>query len=277
MPHNHTVGICSWCLGTDDVATMFATAREKLGVDTVQFGLFGSAAVEAADPELIRRAARDQGITLSACFVLFDDENYSSIDAIGRTGGFGPADPFAVRLALIERGGAITQALGLGKLSIHGGAIPETADDPRFAAMVERFQIAADRLACCDVRLLLETGQESAGAMLRLLRSADRPNLGVNFDSGNFIMYGTDSPAAAAQVLAPHVEHVHLKDATRSETPGESWGTEVALGAGDADVAAVVRALGSGGYTGPLVVERSRRRTLDEVGDSLTALRAMLA
>ena len=64
----------------------------------------------------------------------------------------------------------------------------------------------------------------------------------------------------ALEVLAPWIKHVHIKDATATQVPGE-WGAEVAWGNGDVDTAAFLAKLEEIGYTGALAIER-------EAGDS---------
>ena len=77
-------------------------------------------------------------------------------------------------------------------------------------------------------------------------------------------------------MLGSRVEHAHLKDARRAPSPGKTWGEEVTLGEGDADIRAVVTTLIEAEYTGPLLIERSRRRSVAEVRASIDYLRRLL-
>ena len=271
-----SIGVCSWCLGTSDLSAALETAGTRLGVGVVQVGFFGSAAVRRADVDAIRRATEANGIELSATFVLFDDEDYSSIAAAAHTAGFVPDEHFAARRSLLARVAEITQELGLNRLGVHVGTIPSDPNDPVYAKLVTRIGLAADTAADHDVRILLETGQEPAATLAGMIDDVARANLGVNFDSGNFVMYGRGDAVSAARRLAPRIEHVHLKDALPSDAPGRTWGSEVALGEGQARIKEVVTALGEADYAGPLVVERSRRRTVGEVQHSIDYLRNLL-
>ena len=48
-----------------------------------------------------------------------------------------------------------------------------------------------------------------------MLTELDHPNVGVNFDPANMILYGMGDPLEAIRVLASSVVQIHVKDATR--------------------------------------------------------------
>jgi sugar phosphate isomerase/epimerase len=85
-----------------------------------------------------------------------------------------------------------------------------------------------------NILLGLETGQETAPELATLLHKLNHPNIGVNFDPANMIMYDKGDPVKALHVLAPWIRQVHIKDARRTKTPG-TWGPEVPVGTGDMD------------------------------------------
>ena len=108
--------------------------------------------------------------------------------------------------------------------------------------------------------LLMETGQETAQDLRNCLEDLDHPALGVNFDPANMILYGKGDPIEAVKTLAPWIRHVHIKDATASNTVGE-WGTEVPWGDGEVEGKKFVQTLDEIGFSGTLAIER-------EAGDS---------
>ena len=73
------------------------------------------------------------------------------------------------------------------------------------------------------MRVALETGQESAVTLLEALADLGRPEVGVNFDPANMILYGAGDPIDAIETLGRHIAHVHVKDATLSTRPGEEY------------------------------------------------------
>ncbi|MDE2506114.1 MAG: sugar phosphate isomerase/epimerase, partial [Planctomycetota bacterium] len=121
--------------------------------------------------------------------------------------------------------------------------------------------IAADR----GVTLCFETGQETADLLRATLDDLACPNLKVNFDPANMLLYDKGDPIRAIDILAPDIRTVHVKDARRPTVPGH-WGEEVPLGEGEVGIARFVRALRAIGYDGALVIER-------EVGDQAGRMR----
>jgi L-ribulose-5-phosphate 3-epimerase len=101
----------------------------------------------------------------------------------------------------------------------------------------------------------LETGQEAAATMAGFLKKLDRPNVGVNFDPANMILYDKGDPVAALRTLGPWLKQCHLKDAVRTKTPG-TWGEEVRFGTGQVDWKAFFQALATVGFKGNLCIER---------------------
>jgi len=89
------------------------------------------------------------------------------------------------------------------------------------------------------------------------LRDVARPNVGVNFDPGNFLLYGTDDPLPALRLLQPWVRGFHCKDGMRPVQAG-LLGREPPLGQGDVPLAEVLTELLRANYSGPLVIERER-------------------
>ena len=79
--------------------------------------------------------------------------------------------------------------------------------------------------------LAFETGQEAAELLRKTLDELDSPNLKVNFDPANVLLYDMGDPIAAATLLGPDIRSVHLKDARRPTTPGH-WGRRSRSGRG---------------------------------------------
>ncbi|MFD6098253.1 sugar phosphate isomerase/epimerase family protein [Nocardiopsis flavescens] len=92
---------------------------------------------------------------------------------------------------------------------------------------------------------------EDADRALDLLAHADSPALRLLFDTGNGVAHGYDGPAMLRRI-APHVAHVHIKDAVR--TPGGDT-AYVPPGRGEAGVEECLRILAGHGYRGALSIE----------------------
>ncbi|HSW50928.1 MAG TPA: sugar phosphate isomerase/epimerase family protein, partial [Bryobacteraceae bacterium] len=101
----------------------------------------------------------------------------------------------------------------------------------------------------------LETGQEPAPVLLRFIQDVGRPNLKINFDPANMILYGSGDPIEALRLLAPYVVSVHCKD---GDWPAgaNSLGTERPLGEGSVGLERFIATLKEIGYQGTLNIER---------------------
>jgi sugar phosphate isomerase/epimerase len=266
------IGVCSWSVDRADVCHALEIAGLTLGVRVAQIGFFGAGAVERAGADAICRAADRADVVLAGGFIGFDREDYSSIESIAATGGFGFDAEYGARQSVtckaaeLLRTCTLTQTPGpdgapaAACLAVHVGTIPSETDSPVYGKLVDRTGEAADLLADRGIRLLLETGRESAEVLDRFIETLGRKNVGVNFDPANFVVYGTDDPREAAAVLKRRIEKVHMKDACRSERPGKQYGRPAELGRGDVDVARVLGELIAGGYRGPLLIERGGRQ-----------------
>ena len=231
-----------------------------------------------ADAAAIVEVARTADVTLVGAFVAFDGEDYASIARIAATGGFIPDNSYASRLAITRAVTDLAAVLRCPFLSVHAGTVPSDVTSPLYTKLLDRVREVADYAAGRGLRLLLETGREPAGALLRFIDDADRINIGVNFDPGNFIIYGTDEPVSAVTTLKGRIELVHLKDAVRSTRPGVDYGRPALLGAGDVQIARVISKLRVTGYHGPLLIECDTGETgLDTIRNAADYLRTLLS
>jgi len=108
-----------------------------------------------------------------------------------------------------------------------------------------------------DVTIGLETGQETTALLRRTLDDLQCPNLKVNFDSANLLLYDKGDPMRAVEILGPDICSVNVKDGTRPRTPG-TWGDEMVLGQGQVNIRQFIKTLKEVGYRGPLCIERGR-------------------
>ncbi|HSW45935.1 MAG TPA: sugar phosphate isomerase/epimerase family protein, partial [Phycisphaerae bacterium] len=247
------IGVCSWSLAIPDLRRTLATVKEELGLGVVHLGFFDDTYRKRDE---VIRIVKDSGVEVSATAAGFAGEDYATIQRIATTGGYLPDDDWDSRRVKTAAVADLTRDLGVNQLSTHVGFVPHDTKDPKYAVMVDRIKTVADILGERGLTMLMETGQESARDLLTFMAAVGRPNLAVNFDPANMILYGVGSPAEAVGQLKDHVAHVHMKDANASNKPGVDWGEEVVLGTGEADIPRIVSKLRAQGYTGPLVIER---------------------
>ena len=140
-----------------------------------------------------RRKSRSSGAMLG-----FPGEDYTTPQTIQATGGFGDPSTRAERLDRLRWGVDRTAALGLTDLMLHAGFLPEP-DDPGRSAMLDTLAQAGRIAAERGVTLAFETGQETADLLRRTLDDLRAPNLKVNFDPANMLLYDMGDPIQAVE------------------------------------------------------------------------------
>ncbi len=255
------LGVCSWSLqpsGPDELADRLVAA----GVSCVQLALdplrTARWSVEATQGFL-----EDAGIEIRSGMMAMADEDYSSLEAIARTGGVRPDSTWAANLAAAEENAHLAREMGIGLVTWHAGVLPEGRDDPERVKLLARVAEITAHFAEQGVAVGLETGQETARSLLDVLEELAHPALGVNFDPANMILYDRGDPIEALALLAPFVRQVHVKDARRTQVRG-TWGEEVRVGSGDVDWTAFFGVLREREVRCDLMIER-------EAGDSRLA------
>ena len=269
--HGHEIGVCSWSLQPHNASHLVDMVK-ALGLEHMQLALWPIVELDDKRKYLELGHLKKAGLTLTAAAMAFPGEDYSSIDAIRRTGGYAPDEEWPVRKRLSVMAAQLAAELNIGKLSTHIGFVPAETD-PGYDAIKSRVRQVAEVCKSHDVDLLLETGQERADELLAFLHDVQAPNVFINFDPANMVLYGAGDPIAAVKTLAPFIRHVHVKDATASKSPGVEWGEEVPFGEGQVGPKRFLDALQSIKYDGPLAIEREAGS--DRVGDVRKAVEAL--
>jgi sugar phosphate isomerase/epimerase len=252
------VGLMFWTggeLGFDAAPADIVESVRSFGVSCGQLGVHGGADLSEACARAWRSALERGGLRVVTAFTGFRGESYASIPICAQTVGYVPRANRDERERRTYEVSDFARALEIPGLATHIGCLPHDPADPDYVAVLELVRRVCDRCAENGQTFALETGQEPAPALLEFLRAVDRPNLGINFDPANMILYGSGEPLAALDALKDHILTVHCKDGTWPETPGE-WGSETPLGAGDVGIERYVAALQGIGYSGPLTIER---------------------
>ncbi len=243
------IGVCSWSLQTG--INGVAAVMKETGIDHVHLAV-GPALEEGGQDYL--SAVKQQDWTISSTMIGFPQEDYSTLDTIKVTGGVLPDDNWPANEKLFAGAAEVTKDLEVEYLSMHAGFIDHT-DVEKYKVMCDRIKGMADVAEANGIMLLMETGQETAEEMASFLKDLDHPAVGINFDPANMILYDKGDPIEAVKVLGPWIKHVHIKDANRTETPGQ-WGAEVPWGDGQVDSEKFLNALTEIGYEGTLAIER---------------------
>lgn len=270
------LGVCSWSLKVTSVPQLERLTK-GLGLGHVQIACGDPNHAQWEEGDRLPAAARAASFQMTAAMLGFPGEDYSTPQIIRETGGFGPPALREERLRLLEWGIGRTIEFGLSDLSTHAGFIPEvgSADRGEFLRTLGQVGLLA---ADAHVTVTFETGQETAELLRTTLDELDCPNLKVNFDPANMLLYDMGDPLRAVETLAPFIRGVHLKDAIRPTAKGE-WGSELPLGKGEVNIPAFLDALRKIDYRGPLCVERevgnAQQRYLD-IAEGLKLVRPLI-
>ena len=247
------LAVCSWSLQPTDPKDLLAKL-ESTGVRRVQLALDPLRESPAIWGD-IQKLFGEKGITIVSGMFGCVGEDYSTLETIRVIGGIAPDSTWEQNRKNIQATAAVAQKLGLKLVTFHAGFLPHDEKDPAAARMQKRLNEVAEVFAAVGINLGLETGQETAPVLRQLLRNLNRPNLGVNFDPANMLLYDKGDPVDALQTLGPWIRQIHIKDARRTKVPG-TWGEEVVVGSGEVDWPAFFATLDKLKFAGDLVIER---------------------
>ena len=245
-------GVMFWA-GGDPAETL--AELKSLGVKCGQLALPGDLDLNSAGAW--RDALQAADFTVYTVFATFTGESYADKPTVVRTVGFIPPATRAEREQRTLDVSDFAAAIGAPAIATHVGCVPEDSTDDNHIAVREMVRRIADHAAANGQTFTLETGQESAPVLLDFLLGVNRPNLGINFDPANMILYGTGDPVEALSILGAHVMTVHCKDGDWPPAgKPDALGVEQPLGKGAVGMERFLRELVRIGYTGPLAVER---------------------
>lgn len=250
-------------LNTNEVGVMFWADRDHLarikalGVQCGQLGIPGSMDLTEVAAYDWRSAIAQEQFTVVTVFAAYNGESYADAAAVERTVGFVPLDSRAEREQRTYAVSDFAASLGVKSIACHVGFVPEDAGHPDYSAVRDLVRRICDHAARHGQTFALETGQEPANILLKFLQDVDRPNIGINFDPANMILYGTGDPIEALEVLGPRVISVHCKDGDwPPKDRAGALGSERPLGKGAVGMKRFVEALKRTGFKGPLNIER---------------------
>jgi sugar phosphate isomerase/epimerase len=169
--------------------------------------------------------------------------------------GIVPRATRAARIDALKQTSDFAKMLGIPLIQTHCGFLPENPQDPLYEEAVVAIGDLAHHCANNGQSFLMETGQETPTTLLRALKDANKPNLGVGLDTANLILYGKANPVDAVDIIGPYVRSVHAKDGKWPTDPSR-LGEEVVIGKGLVDFSQVLGKLRKLGYSGAITIER---------------------
>lgn len=251
----------------------------SLGVRSGQLAIPGAMALTEAVAAAWKAELEREEFTLVTVFATYEGEDYADIPTVQRTVGFIPPSTRAAREQRTYEVSDFAARLGVASIACHVGFVPEDHSDPDYVAVRDVVRRVCDHAAGHGQTFALETGQEPADVLLAFIRDVDRPNLRINFDPANLILYGSDEPIAALRKLAPLVISVHAKDGDwPPKDVAGALGSERPLGQGSVGMPQFVHALQEAGYQGTLNVEREtddQAARLRDIAEGVRLLRRL--
>ncbi len=247
-----TVGVFL-VFGEDDLWKL--ERAKKMGFSTAQIVRWPTGYFVGEAREAFKSALAQSGIQVTTVFCAFEGESYESMEAVKRTIGLVPREFRAKRLVETRKIADFAAELNASRIGAHIGVVPEDASDPLYREVVETMKQVCDYCKGLELEMSLETGQESADCLRRLIGDVGADNLKVNFDPANMIAYGSGRPLEALDLLGEFVVGFHCKDYHSPKQAGE-FGGEARLGEGDVNIEALIKKLWDLDYRGPLTIER---------------------
>lgn len=247
------IGLVFWAT---DSAKQTLQNLEELGFQAGQLGISGELSL-SGQADQWRRGLESHPVALSTAICSYHGESYADIPTVERTVGLVPEGTRQERVQRTKEIADLAAAVGIPSVACHIGFVPHERSKPLYTAIRDVARDIADYCGERGLTFALETGQEPADILLRFVEDVDRPNLKINFDPANMILYGTGDPLQAMEVLAGRIVSVHCKDGDPPPAgEPDALGKERALGQGSVGIPAFVEKLRAIGYTGILSIER---------------------
>lgn len=258
------IGLMFWA--TNDARKTLQQVKE-FGVRAGQLGFPGELSLDGA-AEKWDAALTAEHFTAVTAVCSYVGELYQDIPAVQRTVGLVPEGTRAERIARTKAVSDVARELGIDSVACHIGFISHDFGSANYAEIRDVAREICDYCSNNGQSFTLETGQEPAKVLLQFIDDVKRPNLKINFDPANMILYGTGDPVEALGVLGKYVISVHCKDGDwPSVEQPEALGVEQPLGEGSVDLPAFISKLKEIGYRGVLSIEREEpdeaKRTVD--------------
>lgn len=238
---------------TDEPERSFAKIRE-MGLSNCQLSNW-NAEISDAEVEKVKAAAEATGVTITLLWRGYSGRTVWNYVEGPSTIGLVPPETRRMRTDELKRGVEVAQMLGVPDVATHVGFLPMNPKDPDYLGCVDAVKEIAEYAGSRGIYFDFETGQETPMVLMRCFNDVGLPNLGINLDPANLLMYGNANPVDALDIFGRYVRGVHAKDG-EYPTDGYQLGPEKPLGDGRVNFPVLISKLKSFGYAGSLTIER---------------------
>ena len=249
----------------------------RYGLKTTQLSIWDPALHTREYAAKVKRDSESSGVALAAVWAGYTGPGVWDFVDGPSTLGLVPPEYRDLRVAELKSAAEFASQCGAPAIITHCGFIPESPSDPLYAGTVEAIGQVAEHCLEHGVGFWFETGQETPVVILRVIEDLGLPNLGINFDTANVILYGKANPVDALDVFGKYVRNLHAKDGLYP-TNGRELGHEVAIGTGKVDFPEVIRRLHELDFDGQIVIEReiSGPQQAKDIKKSINYLRGII-
>ena len=230
----------------------------KYGVKATQFSMWDPGRWTPEYAAKVKSDSATSGVKIAAIWAGYSGPAKWNFIEGPVTLGLVPPEYREQRVKDLKQAAEFASWCGAPAIITHCGFIPENPGDPLYAPTVQAIKEVAQRALECGVGFWFETGQETPVTLLRVMEDVALPNLGINLDTANLILYGKANPLDALDVIGAYVRNLHAKDGCYP-TNGRQLGQEVAIGTGKVNFRKIIPRLHELGFTGEIVIEREIR------------------
>ncbi len=246
-----------------------------LGVPTCQLGWPPNMSIEEGLE--VKRIADDLGVEITTLWAVLPGIAMWNFVEGPISIGLVPEDWRAIRIQTLEQAARCAAEMGVQSITTHCGFIPEFPGDPLYQGTIVALKQIMGTCDSLGVQFWFETGQETPITLLRTIQDVGSPNMGINLDPANLLMYGKANPVDALDTFGEWVRGVHAKDG-HYPTDGAALGKEAPMGEGRVNFPVLVPKLKSMGYTGALTIEReiSGDKQIEDIQRAIDILTPLL-
>ena len=227
----------------------------RYGVATTQLNNWDMSKWTRENAEKVKRDLKSSGVRLAALWTGYSGTVKCDLIDGPDTMGLIPEYTRKKRIADLKAGADFAAMVGAPAIITHCGFIPETPKCHLYMEVLDALGEIAEYCQKLGLEFWFETGQETPVTLLRTIEDIGLPNLGINLDTANIILYGKGNPVDALDVFGKYVRNLHIKDGVYPQD-GHKLGHETPIGQGKVDFEKVITKLHELGFTGELVVER---------------------
>lgn len=228
---------------------------KDMGLSSCQIKCWNTECYTDEAAEKIKYALSEYGVTLSTLWCGWRGKTAWNFYEGQNTLGIVPTYLRDERVEDLILGSDFGKKLGVTQIATHAGFLPENPMSDLYKDVLEVLRKIASHCQENGQYFLFETGQETPVTLRRTIEDIGLPNLGINLDPANLILYGKANPVDALDTFGQYVRDVHGKDGCYP-TNGRELGEEKPLGKGKVNYPAFIARLKEIGYDGPITIER---------------------